>query len=116
MYESCRHYLKLKKLILKIKATKVLNLLRRHMHTCCASSKQKAFRALVIPVLDYASTVWNPQTNKTLLPLNEFKTVVLTGFVGADFVLVPIDGLDHLKNVVQSYFGHYSLLEESICL
>ena len=37
------------------KATKVLNLLRHHMYTCRASSKQKAFRALVIPVLDYAS-------------------------------------------------------------
>ena len=44
---------------------------------------------------------------KTLLPLNEFKTVVLTGFVGQDFVLVLIDGLNHLKNVVQSYFGYF---------
>jgi len=39
------------------KATKVLNLLHRHMYTCHAASEQKAFRALVIPVLDYASSV-----------------------------------------------------------
>ena len=83
------------------------------MYTCCASSKQKAFTALVIPVLDYAGI---HILIKTLLPLNKFKTVVLAGFVGADFVLIPIDGLDHLKNVVQSYFGHHSLVEESICL
>jgi len=44
------------------KVTKVLNLLCRHMYTCHATSKQKAFRALVIPVLDYASSVWNPHT------------------------------------------------------
>ena len=70
----------------------------------------------MIHVLDYASTVWNPHTNKNSIALKEFKTVVFAGFVGADFVLIPIDGLDHLKNVVQSYFGHHSLLEESICL
>ena len=44
------------------KANKVLNFLCRHMYTCHASSKQKAFRALVIPVLDYASTVWSPHS------------------------------------------------------
>ena len=53
---------------------------------------------------------------KTLLPLNEFKTLVLTRFVWAEFVLIPIDGLDHLKNVVLSYLGHHCLLKESICL
>ena len=52
---------------------------------------------------------------KTLLPLNEFKTEVLAGFVEADFVFVPIDGLIHLKNVVQNYSGHHSPLDESTC-
>ena len=51
------------------KATRVLNLLRRHMFTCKASSKQKAFRSLVIPILDYASTVWNPHTHKNSISL-----------------------------------------------
>jgi len=34
------------------KATKILNLLHRHMYICRATSKQKAFRELLIPVLD----------------------------------------------------------------
>ena len=29
--------------------------------------------------------------------------------------LVPIDGLNHLKNVVQNYSGHHSPLDESTC-
>ena len=56
------------------KATKVLNLLRRHMYTCRAASKQKAFRALVIPVLDYASPVWNPHTNKNCITLERIQS------------------------------------------
>ena len=43
---------------------------------------------------------------KILLPMKDFKIVVLAGFVEADFVLVPIDGLNHLKNVVQNYSCH----------
>ena len=55
------------------KATKVLNLLRRHLYTCRAASKQKAFRAFVIPVLDYASSVWNPHTNKNSIALERIQ-------------------------------------------
>jgi len=53
------------------KVTKVLNLLRHHMDTCRATSKQKAIRVLVIPVLDYASSVWNPFTNKNSIALEQ---------------------------------------------
>ena len=53
------------------KASKTLNLLRRHMFTCHTSSKHKAFRALVLPILDYASTVWNPHTQKNILALEK---------------------------------------------
>ena len=35
------------------KVSKILNLLHRHMFICPASSKHKAFRAFVLPVLDY---------------------------------------------------------------
>jgi len=85
------------------------------MYTCRATSKQKAFRALVIPVLDYAIAIVQCGIHiltKTLLPLNKFKTVVLAGFVEVDFVWEPIDGLNHLKNVVQNYSGHHSPLDE----
>jgi len=58
------------------KATKFLHLLRRHMYTCRVSSKQKAFRELVIPVPDYVSTVWSPKFNDfniMLLPTHLLK-------------------------------------------
>jgi len=55
------------------KATRVLNLLRRHMYTCRASSKLKAFRALVLPVLDYASVAWNPHTQKNISALEKIQ-------------------------------------------
>ena len=44
------------------RATKVCNLLRRRMFTCSSPSKHRAFRALVVPLLDYANTVWNPHS------------------------------------------------------
>ena len=55
------------------KASKTLNLLCRHMFTCNASSKHKAFRAFVLPVLDYASSVWNPHTQKNILALEKLQ-------------------------------------------
>ena len=36
------------------------------MFTCHASSKHKTFRAFVLPVLDFASPVWNPHTQKNI--------------------------------------------------
>ena len=55
------------------KATKTLNLLCHHMYTCQASSKQKAFKALVLPVLDYTCTVWSPHTQKSILALEKIQ-------------------------------------------
>ena len=51
------------------KATRTLNLLRRNMYCCNTPAKRRAFRALVLPILDYASTVWNPHTQKNILAL-----------------------------------------------
>ena len=55
------------------KATEVLNLLRRHLYTCRYRSKQRAFKALVIPILDYASAVWNPHTQKNISALEKIQ-------------------------------------------
>ena len=41
------------------------------MYTCQSSSKHKAFRALVLPILDYASVVWNPHTHKNVSTLEK---------------------------------------------
>jgi len=51
------------------KATRTLNLLQCNMYCCNTPAKNKAFRALVLPVLDYASTVWNPHTQKNIFAL-----------------------------------------------
>ena len=55
------------------KVAKVLNLLRRHMYTCQSSFKHKAFRALVLLILDYASVVWNPHTHKNVSTLEKIQ-------------------------------------------
>ena len=81
------------------KASKTLNLLRRHMFTCHASSKHKAFRALVLPILDYASTI-----------------VVLGGFVGVDLILMLALGQGPPVTVVVSFSGHLFPTVEGISL
>ena len=58
------------------KVSKTLNLLHCHMFTCHASSKHKAFRAFVLPVLDYASTVWSPHTQKNILALEKIQLYI----------------------------------------
>ena len=47
-------------------ATRVLNILRRNLSGCCISTKSRAFRILVIPILEYAAQVWNPYTKKNI--------------------------------------------------
>ena len=41
------------------------------MFTCHASSKNKTFRAFVLPVLDYASPVWDPHAQKNILAFGD---------------------------------------------
>ena len=56
-----------------LKASRTLNLLHHNMYTCNFSAKRKAFRALVLPVLDYASSVWNPHTQKNISALEKIQ-------------------------------------------
>ena len=44
------------------KATRILNLLRRSLYRCKRTAKNKAFKALVRPHLEYAAPVWSPHT------------------------------------------------------
>jgi len=48
------------------KATRLLNLLHRNLFSCSSVAKNWSFRSLVIPILEYASQVWNPCTQETL--------------------------------------------------
>jgi hypothetical protein len=41
------------------KAQKILNLLRRHLNGCNPGVKKRAFTSLVLPHLEYTSTVWD---------------------------------------------------------
>ena len=47
------------------KAAKVLNFLKQNLHKCSTSTKATAYISLVRPILEYASSVWDPyQYNK----------------------------------------------------
>ena len=65
------------------KAKKFFNLLRRHLYSCSPATKCRAFRSLVIPVLEYASQVWNPHTQNTFLNRRPFNSVLPIGYVAA---------------------------------
>ena len=42
------------------KAQKTLNLVRRNITECSQITKERAYKALVRPTLEYASSVWDP--------------------------------------------------------
>ena len=47
------------------KAAKVLNFLKQNLHKCSTSTKATAYISLVRPILEYASSIWDPyQYNK----------------------------------------------------
>ncbi len=46
----------------KNKATKVLNFLKRNFHHTSSSTKEKLYKSLVRPHLDYATAAWDPYT------------------------------------------------------
>ena len=81
------------------KATKILNLLRRRMYTC---SKHKAFKALVLPILDYASIV-------------QYGALILTKmYRNRDFCWVHGQSLQ--LTAVKSVTGHHYQPGDSISL
>ena len=48
------------------KANKTLNFLRRNLRTCSAKSKERAYKALVRPIVEYSATVWDPYVAKNI--------------------------------------------------
>jgi len=48
------------------KATKLLNLCRRNLHMCSPSIKETAYKAIVRPHLEFASSAWSPHTNRNI--------------------------------------------------
>ena len=48
----------------KEKGTTVLNMIRRNLHFAPKSVKQTAYISTVRPILEYASTVWSPNSEQ----------------------------------------------------
>ena len=42
------------------KAMKLIGFLNRNLHTCSRELKELSFKLFVSPVLDYASSIWDP--------------------------------------------------------
>ena len=45
-------------------ARTILNMLRRNLYFAPKSVKQKAYQACVLPIIEYASTCWSPNSDK----------------------------------------------------
>ena len=48
------------------KATKLLNLCRRNLYMCPRDTKEAAYKAIVRPHLEYASSAWSPHTTNNI--------------------------------------------------
>ena len=83
------------------------------MNFCDAPAKNKAFRALVLPVLDYASAVWSRHTHKHISTLEKYNIVELVGCVLVGLTVIVTHGLGPLVNVVVSSTGHFFLHDAS---
>ncbi len=48
------------------KANFLINFLRRNMKGCPSKTKEKTYKAIVRPVVDYCAPIWNPHTKKNV--------------------------------------------------
>jgi hypothetical protein len=62
------------------KANKTLGFLRRNLNIGSTTTKQNAYNSLVRPIVEYASTVWDPYTQK------DIHTLVMVQSKGARYV------------------------------
>ena len=51
------------------KVTRLFDLFHQNLFACSSLAKNRAFHSLVIPILEYASQVWNPSTQKNVMKL-----------------------------------------------
>ena len=51
------------------KSQRTLNLLRRNLHDCSPKTKETAYKTLVRPTLEYASSAWDPYVGKQVKKL-----------------------------------------------
>ena len=53
------------------KATTVLNLCRRNLHMCSKNTKELAYKAMIRPLLEYASLARNPHTSRNITKIEQ---------------------------------------------
>ena len=51
---------------IRAKANKVLGVLQRNLSCCTKDVKERAYRSLVRPLLEYSTTTWSPHTSKDI--------------------------------------------------
>lgn len=66
------------------KATTSLNFLKRNLHGCPTGVKDKCYKSLVRPILEYSSCVWDPHTQRNISKL-EMVQRRAARFVKGDF-------------------------------
>ena len=69
------------------KTTKLLNLCRRNLHMCDHHTKEIAYKTIVRPHLEYASTAWNPYTARNI---DKIESVQSSGGLCADVVQLGV--------------------------
>ena len=52
--------------IIAKKATTSLNFLKRNLHSCPSTVKEKCYKSLVRPIMEYASCVWDPHSKRNI--------------------------------------------------
>ena len=58
------------------KATTSLNFVKRNLHSCQSTVKDKCYRSLVRPIMEYASCVWDPHTQRNINKLEMVQQIV----------------------------------------
>ena len=78
------------------KQTRLWTFLRRYLHTCLAKSKERAYKALVRPIVEYSADVWDPCVAKNI------QQVEMIQRRAARWVLGRYDRLDSVTDMIST--------------
>ena len=78
------------------KQTRLWTFLRRYLRTCLAKSKERAYKALVRPIVEYSADVWDPCVAKNI------QQVEMIQHRAARWVLGRYDRLDSVTDMISS--------------
>ena len=75
------------------KSQRTLNLLRRNLHGCSVKTKETAYKTLVRPTLEYASSAWDPHVGKQIENLERVQNKAARFVTGQHDWKVSVSGL-----------------------